>query len=57
MHALKKSPRKNALPQSATIQETPLKFLSAMQREKSKRITKDWKLFTYPLFGEMIDNI
>lgn len=57
MNALKRSPRKSAQIQSVPFQEIPLKFLSPMQREKSKKIMKDWKLFTYPLFGEMIDKI
>lgn len=57
MNALKRSPRKSTPSQSVPYQEVTLKFLSPMQREKSNKITKDWKLFTYPLFGEMIDNI
>ena len=57
MNAIKQSPRKSAASLSAQIQETTLKFLSPMQRAKSNKIAKDWKLFTYPLFGEMIDNI
>ncbi len=57
MNALKRRPQKSMLSPSVPFQEVPLKFLSPMQREKSNKITKDWKLFTYPLFGEMIDKI
>lgn len=57
MNAIKISPRKSPATAFEPIEEVTLKFLSPMQREKSKRITKDWKLFAYPLFGEMIDKI
>lgn len=57
MNALKKSPRKSTQTQSVPFQEITLKFLSPMQREKSNKIMKDWKLFAYPLFGEMLDKI
>ena len=57
MNALKRSTSKSTQSQSVAFQEVTLKFLSPMQRKKSNKITKDWKLFTYPLFGEMIDKI
>ena len=57
MNAIKVSPQKSTATVLDPIEVAPLKFLSPMQREKSKRITKDWKLFTYPLFSEMIDKI
>ena len=57
MNAIKISPRKSAKPLHEPLPEVNLKFLSPMQRDKSKRITKEWKFFTYPLFAEMIDKI
>ncbi|MEZ4779349.1 MAG: hypothetical protein R2786_08240 [Flavobacteriaceae bacterium] len=57
MNAIKVSPRKSSQTALPPIEEAPLKFLSPMQRERSRRITKDWKLFAYPLFGEMMDKI
>lgn len=37
--------------------DSPLKFLSPFQREKSKALAKEWKAFNYGLFGDIINKI
>lgn len=44
-----------AVPES--VPASPLKYLSSSQRAKTYGISKDWKLFTHGLFGEILNKI
>lgn len=57
MNAKKLIPRSSAATSSVSLISSPLKYLSASQREKTHSIAKDWKLFTYELFGEILNKI
>lgn len=37
--------------------EAPLKFLSPLQKQKASQLSKDWKVFTYSIFGEIFDKV
>lgn len=42
---------------TAVAKETPLKFLSPFQKQKSASLSKEWKAFNYGLFGQIINKI
>lgn len=37
--------------------DSPLKFLSPFQRQKSKALAKEWRAFNHGLFGDIINKI
>lgn len=39
------------------VSDSPLKFLSPFQKQKTAALSKEWKAFTYGLFGEIINKI
>lgn len=57
MNAKKLSPSSNGNITTVSAVESPLKYLSASQKRRTRVISKDWKLFTHGLFGEILNKI
>jgi len=38
------------------LMDSPLKFLSPFQKQKSAALAKDWRSFTHGLFGDILNN-
>lgn len=57
MNAKKLIPGSSIPTSTVSLTASPLKYLSASQREKTDSIAKDWKLFTHGLFGEILNKI
>ncbi len=57
MNAKKLTPDSSITALAVNQAASPLKYLSASQRAKSNSISKDWKLFTHGLFGEILNKI
>tara|TARA_B100000508_G_C11367416_1_gene231982 strand:+ start:572 stop:739 length:168 start_codon:yes stop_codon:yes gene_type:complete len=37
--------------------DSPLRFLSPAQKQKAKTLSKDWKSFTYGIYGDILDKL
>jgi hypothetical protein len=57
MNAKKLTPDSRLLVAKDSLSDSHLKYLSASQRAKTRGISKDWKLFTYGLLGEILNKI